>query len=95
MSAPQSLTIPLAAELVARLATAAERSGLTAAELATRAIADHLDGVTAYGRLGEEMALVKDRLAELAGLVGEALAEPAPGAVAEICRYRAAKASGP
>jgi len=92
MSAPQSLTIPLAAELAARLATAAERSGLTAAELATRAIADHLDGVTAYSRLGEEMALVKDRLAELAGLVGEALAEPPPGAVAEICRYRAAKA---
>ncbi|MCY1640661.1 hypothetical protein [Methylorubrum sp. SL192] len=38
------------------------------------------------------MALVKDRLAELAGLVGEALAEPAPSAIAEICRYRAAKA---
>jgi predicted transcriptional regulator len=81
MSAPQSLTIPLAAELAARLAAAAERSGLTAAELAARAIADHLDGVTAYGRLGEEMALVKDRLAELA-----------PSAIAEICRYRTAKA---
>ena len=59
---------------------------------ALRALADHLDGVTAYGRLGEEMAFIKDRLAELAGIVGEALAEPPPAAVAEICRYRAPKA---
>jgi hypothetical protein len=52
-------------------------------------LADHLDGLTAYGRLGDEMAFIKDRLAELTGLVGEALAEPTPAAVAEICRYKA------
>lgn len=91
MSAAQSLTLTLAPELAARLAAAAARSGLPPAELAVRALADHLDGVTAYGRLGAEMAFIKDRLAELAGIVGEALAEPAPAAVAEICRYRAPK----
>jgi len=40
------------------------------------------------------MAFIKDRLAELAGIVGDALAEPTPDAMAEICRYRA-KASPP
>lgn len=93
MSATQSLTLTLAPELAARLATAAARSGLPPAELVLRALADHLDGVTAYDRLGDEMAFIKDRLAELAGIVGEALAEPAPAAVAEICRYRAKAAS--
>ncbi|KMO36451.1 hypothetical protein [Methylobacterium aquaticum] len=92
MSAAQSLTLTLTPELAARLAAATERTGLPPAELVLRALADHLDGVTAYGRLGEEMAFIKDRLAELAGIVGEALAEPPPAAVAEICRYRAPKA---
>ncbi|BAU94157.1 hypothetical protein MPPM_5552 (plasmid) [Methylorubrum populi] len=94
MSAAQSLTLPLTPELAARLAAATERTGLPAEELALRALVDHLDGITAYGRLGAEMAFIKDRLAELAGIVGDALAEPTPAAMAEICRYRA-KASSP
>lgn len=94
MSAAQSLTLPLTPELAARLAAATERTGLPAGELALRALVDHLDGITAYGRLGAEMAFIKDRLAELAGIVGDALAEPTPTAMAEICRYRA-KASSP
>jgi len=94
MSAAQSLTLPLTPELVARLAAATERTGLPAEDLALRVLADHLDGITAYGRLGVEMAFIKDRLAELAGIVGDALAEPTPAAMGEICRYRA-KASSP
>ena len=94
MSAAQSLTLPLTPELAARLAAATERTGLPAEELALLALVDHLDGITAYGRLGAEMAFIKDRLAELAGIVGDALAEPTPAAMAEICRYRA-KASSP
>lgn len=89
----QSLTLTLTPELAARLVAATERTGLLPTELALRALADHLDGITAYGRLGEELAFIKDRLAELAGVVGEALAEPPAAAVAEICRYRAPKAS--
>ena len=94
MSAAQSLTLTLTPELVARLAAATERTGLPAEDLALRALADHLDDITAYGRLGTEMAFIKDRLAELAGIVGDALAEPTPAAMGEICRYRA-KASPP
>ena len=92
MPAAQTLTLTLTPELALRLTAAAERTGLPATELVLRALADHLDGVTAYGRLGEEMAFIKDRLAELTGIVGEALAEPEPAAMAEICRYRAPKA---
>jgi hypothetical protein len=87
------MTLRLEPALAARLSVSAERSGLSPTELVLRALADHLDDVTAYGRLGDEMAFIKDRLAELTGLVGEALAEPTPAAVAEICRYRALKAS--
>ena len=94
MPTAQSLTLTLTPELAARLAAAAEHTGLPAEDLALRALADHLDDITAYGRLGAEMAFIKDRLAELAGIVGDALAEPTPDAMAEICRYRA-KASPP
>lgn len=95
MPVTQSLTLTLTPDLAARLAAAAERTGLAAEDLALRALADHLDGITAYGRLGAEMAFIKDRLAELAGIVGDALAEPTPAAMGEICRYRAPKASSP
>lgn len=94
MPAAQSLTLTLTPELVARLAAATERTGLPAEDLALRALANHLDDITAYGRLGAEMAFIKDRLAELAGIVGDALAEPTPAAMGEICRYRA-KAPSP
>lgn len=93
MATPLNLTLSLDPALATRLDAAAARTGLSPAELALRALVDHLDEVTAYGRLGDEMAFIKDRLAELAGLVGEALAEPTPAAMAEICRYRAVKAS--
>lgn len=93
MPGPLDLILHLEPTLAARLATSAERSGLSPAELVLRALVDHLDGVTAYGRLGDEMAFIKDRLGELTGLVGEALAEPAPGVVAEICRYKALKSN--
>ncbi|ONF45974.1 hypothetical protein [Methylobacterium radiotolerans] len=89
MPAAQSLTLTLTPELAARLAAAAEHTGLPAEDLARRALADHLDDITAYGRLGAEMAFIKDRLAELVGIVGDALAEPTPAAMGEICRYRA------
>ncbi|MDE4916280.1 hypothetical protein PQI07_37605 [Methylobacterium sp. 092160098-2] len=94
MPAAQSLTLTLTPELAARLAAAAERTGLPAEDLALRALADHLDDITAYGRLGAEMAFIKDRLAELAGIVGEALSEPTPAAMGQICRYQA-KAPSP
>lgn len=93
MPAAQSLTLTLTPELVVRLAAATERTGLPAEDLALRALADHLDGITAYGQLGAEMAFIKDRLAELAGIVGDALAEPTSAAMGEICRYRAKASS--
>lgn len=93
MPAVQSLTLPLTPELAARLAAAAARTGLPAEDLVLRALADHLDDITAYGQLGAEMAFIKDRLAELAAIVGDALAEPTPAAMAEICRYRAKASS--
>ena len=92
MPAPSSLTLILDPDLATRLAAAAETSGLDPADLALRALRDHLDGVTAYGRVGDDLALIKAALADLAGAVGEALAEPEPGAVDEICRYRPGKA---
>ena len=92
MAMPLNLSLNLDPDLAARLAAATARTGLSPDEIALRALAHHLDGITAYGRLGEEMAFIKDRLAELAGIVGEALAESEPPAMAEICRYRAPKA---
>ena len=92
MPAPSSLTLPLDPDLATRLAAAAETSGLAPADLALRALRHHLDGVTAYGRVRDDLALIKASLADLAGAVGEALAEPEPGAVDSICRYRPGKA---
>lgn len=92
LSAPPSLLLSLEPELAARLAKAAEGSGLAPADIALRALRHHLDGVTAYARVSDDLALIKGALADLAGAVGEALAEPEPGAVDSICRYRPSKA---
>ena len=92
MPAPSSLTLPLDSDLATRLASAAQDSGLAPADIALRALRHHLDGVTAYGRVADDLALIKGALADLAGAVGEALAEPEPGAVDSICRYRPGKA---
>ena len=93
MPAPTSLTLTLDVDLAARLAAAAERSGLTPADIALRALRNDVDGVTAYARIGDDLALIKDALADLAGAVGEALAEPEPGGLDSICRYRPGKAT--
>lgn len=88
MAAPQILTISLDPGLADRLAAATKQSGLTASDLVVRALTDHLDGVTAYGRITDEVNAVKNHVATLAGLIGEALAEPPPGAAEAICRYK-------
>jgi predicted transcriptional regulator len=88
MSAPTSLTLTLDPDLAARLAAAAEHTGLQPTEIALRALRNDLDGVTAYARVADDLALIKGALADLAGAVGEALAEPEPGSVDAICRYR-------
>ena len=92
MPAPSSLLITLDSDIAARLAAASDGSGLAPADIALRALRHHLDGVTAYGRVADDLALIKGALADLAGAVGEALAEPEPGAVDSICRYRPGKA---
>ena len=92
MPAPSSLVLTLDPDLAARLAAAAEGSGLAPTDIALRALRDHLDGVTAYARVADDLALIKGALADLAGAVGEALADPEPGAVNSICRYRPGKA---
>ena len=92
MSAPSSLALTLDAALAERLAAAAETSGLAPADIALRALQLHLDGVTAYGRVVDDLAQIKTGLADLAGAVGEALTEPEPGAVDSICRYKPGKA---
>ena len=88
MPVPSSLTLHLDSALATRLAVAAETAGLDPAALALRALRDHLDGVTAYGRIGDDIALIKAAISDLASVVGEALAEPEPGAVDSICRYK-------
>ena len=88
MSAPTSLTLTLDPDLAARLAAAAERMGLQPVDIVLRALRDNLDGVTAYARVADDLALIKNALADLAGAVGEALADPEPGSVDAICRYR-------
>jgi len=85
-----TLTVSFDAELGLRLAEAAERSGFSPTDLVLRAVRNDLDGVTAYARITDEVNLVKDGLAALTGLVGQALAEPTPGEVAAICRYKPA-----
>ena len=92
MPAPSSLTLTLDPDLATRLASAAQDSGLAPADIALRALRHHLDGVTAYGRVADNLALIKGALADLASAVGEALAEPEPGAVGSICRYKPGKA---
>jgi hypothetical protein len=91
MPAPTDLALSLDPDLAARLATAAERAGLQPADIVLRALRNDLDGVVAYGRVTDDLALIKGALADLAGAVGEALAEPEPGAVDSICRYRPGK----
>lgn len=88
MAPLQTLTLTFEADLGARLAAAAERTGLSPADLVLRALRNDLDGVVAYGRMTDEVNLVKDGLAALAGLVGQALAEPPPGEVQALCRYK-------
>jgi hypothetical protein len=92
MSAPSSLVLTLDTDLAERLAAAAGTSGLAPSDIALRALRHHLDSVTAYGRVIDDLALIKGALADLAGAVGEVLAEPEPGAVDSICRYRPGKA---
>ena len=92
MSVPSSLALTLDPDLATRLALAAQDSGLAPADIALRALRHHLEGVTAYGRVSDDLALIKGALADLAGAVGEALAEPEPGAVDSICRYKPGKA---
>ena len=91
MSAPTSLTLTLDPDLATRLAAAAERTGLQPADIVLRALRDNLDGVAAYARVADDLALIKGALADLAGAVGEALAEPEPSTVDSICRYRPGK----
>ena len=88
MSAPTSLTLTLDPDLAALLAAAAERTGLQPADIVLRALRNDLDGITAYARVADDLALIKSALADLAGAVGEALADPEPGSVDAICRYR-------
>ena len=92
MPDPTSLTLTLDSDLAVRLANAAEQTGLAPADIAMRALLDHLDGIMAYGRVTDDLALIKAALADLAGAVGEALAEPEPGGLDSICRYRPSKA---
>ena len=93
MSAPTSLTLTLDPDLAALLAAAAERTGLQPADIVLRALRNDLDGITAYARVADDLALIKSALADLAGAVGEALADPEPGSVDAICRYRPGKAT--
>jgi hypothetical protein len=93
MQPVRTLTLTLCAELGTLLAEAAERSGLSPSDLVLRAVRNEIDGVTAYGRITDEVNLVKDRLAVLTALVGEALEPPAPGEVDAICRYKPAASS--
>jgi hypothetical protein len=93
MPVDQTLTLTLDPDFATRLAEAAELTGLSPADLALRALRNDLDGVVAYGRMTDEIALVKDRLATLASLIGDVLAEPAPDEMAAICRYKPAPAS--
>ncbi|KAB1070583.1 hypothetical protein [Methylobacterium planeticum] len=96
MQPVRTLTVTFDANLGTRLAEAAERSGLLPTDLVLQAVRNELDGVTAYGRITDEVNLVKDRLAALVALVGEALEPPAPGEVDAICRYKpAAPSAGP
>ena len=88
MSAPFSLALTLDTDLAERLAVAAKTTGLAPSDIALRALRHHLDGVTPYGRVIDDLAQIKTGLADLAGAVGEALAEPEPGAVDAICRYK-------
>ena len=88
MAPLQTLTLTFEPELGARLAAAAERTGLSPSDLVLRALRNDLDGLVAYARVTDEINLVKDHLAALAGLVGQALADPAPGEVKAICRYK-------
>ena len=88
MPAPTSLILTLDVDLAARLAAASDQSGLTPADIALRALRNDLDGITAYARIGDDLALIKDALSDLAGAVGEALADPEPGGLDSICRYR-------
>ena len=92
-SSDQRLILTLDPDLAGRLGTAAQRTGLDPAELTLRCLRNHLDEVTACSRVFDEIAQVKHHLAELAGLVGEVLAEPTPAAIGEFCRYKPAKAS--
>ena len=91
MSAPTSLALTLDPDLAARLAAAAAHTGLDPTDIVLRALRNDLDGVAAYARVADDLALIKDAIAALAGAVGEALAEPEPGAVDSICRYRPGK----
>ena len=92
MTAPSSVTLNLDPDLAGRLAVAAERSGLAPADIVLRALRDNLDGITAYARVADDLALIKGAISDLAGAVGEALAEPEPEAVDSICRYKPGKA---
>ncbi|NEU12711.1 hypothetical protein G3T14_11250 [Methylobacterium sp. BTF04] len=89
MPAVQTLTLTLDPDLAIRFAEAVERTGLSSADLVSRALRNDLDGIVAYGRMYDEINLVKDRLATLASLIGEVLAEPAQSEMAAICRYKA------
>ena len=91
MPAPTNLTLTLDPDLAARLAAAAERTALQPADIVLRALRNELDGVAAYARVNDDLAQIKDALAALAGVVGEALADPEPGTVDSICRYRPGK----
>lgn len=93
MPAPSSLTLTLDDDLAGRLAAAAERTGLAPGAIALMALRNDLDGITAYARVAADLALIKEGLSDLAGAVGEALAEPEPGSVDSICRYKPGKAS--
>ena len=88
MSAPTSLALTLDPDRAARLAAAAERTGLQPADIALRALRNDLEGITAYARVADDLALIKGAIADLAGAVGEALADPEPGTLDSICRYR-------
>ena len=91
MPAPSSLSLTLDADLAGRLAAVAERTGLAPADIALRALRNDLDGLSAYARVADDLALIKGGLVDLAAAVGEALAEPEPGAVDSICRYKPGK----
>lgn len=87
----QRLTLSLDPDLAVRLELAASETGLSREDLTLRCLRDGLGGVAAYGRVADELGLIKTSLMELAGLVGEALAEPDERSVGEICRYKPPK----